>query len=121
MASTFDGDFNELLGDFSSLFGEVVSIKRGGNTTSGIVAQKLLGNREQTDVEGIFQVTFGCDWIFTKSDYAFFSSASEPEPGDRIVDSDGAEWEVLPIDGDHEVVDLPGGVEWLVRTKRAEE
>lgn len=39
------------------------------------------------------------DWLVIKSDYAFASKALDPAIGDRIEESDGTLWEVLPVEG----------------------
>ena len=102
----------------SQTFGELVSIRRGAVLSSDITAQRFLGERSiEYDDGGVIKFT-GCDWIIAKADYTISSVATTPRPGDRIIDSDSNEWELTPIEGTAEVSEQPGGVEWLVMTKK---
>ena len=100
------------------LWGETVTLKRGTRTTSGVTAQKFSGERKVTLESGSYMQFFLCEWIVTKARYVVAGEVTRPRKGDRIVESDGTEWELLPIEDLSEVVEQAGGLEWLLRTKR---
>lgn len=100
------------------LWGETVSIRRGTSTTTGVIAQKWLGMRIiNLDDGGYIQWT-GCEWIVTKARYKIGGVVVRPKSGDRIIDAEGVQWELAPIQELSEVSEEDGGLEWRLRTKR---
>ena len=100
------------------LWGETVSIRRGASTTTGVTAQKWLGMRIiNLDDGGYIQWT-GCEWIVTKDRYKIGGVAVRPNSGDRIIEADGTQWELSPIQDLSEVLEQEGGLEWRLRSKR---
>jgi hypothetical protein len=60
----------------------------------------------------------GCEWIVTKARYKIGGVVVNPRSGDRIIDADGTEWELQPIQDVSEVTEEDGGLEWKLRYKR---
>jgi hypothetical protein len=119
MSSAFD----ELWADsgetaMRAVFGDTVSIRRGTVLTTGITAQKFLGERTLETSDGGTVKFYGAAWVVLKSEYVFSGTESEPRSGDRVVEASGSEWEVTPIEGIAEAGEQPGGREWLLMTKR---
>jgi hypothetical protein len=119
MSSAFD----ELWADsgetaMRAVFGDTVSIRRGTSLTTGIIAQKFLGERTLETSDGGTVKFYGAAWVVLKADYAFGGTVSDPRSGDRVVEASGSEWEVTPIEGIAEASEQPGGREWLLMTKR---
>lgn len=115
----FDEAFTYGIADtLAELFGDPVSIKRGSSTTASVTAQKLLGQANLNLEDGGTIRYTQASWIIAKADYQIASAVTAPRSGDRVIESDGAEWEIAPIDGEAETVEQPGGLEWLLRTKR---
>ena len=100
------------------LWGETVTLKRSTLTTANVIAQTFSGERKVTLESGSYIQFFLCEWIITKARYVVAGEVARPRKGDRIVESDGTEWELLPIEDLSEVVEQAGGLEWLLRTKR---
>ena len=101
-----------------AVFGDTVSIRRGTVLTTGITAQKFLGERTLETSDGGTVKFYGAAWVVLKSEYVFSGTESEPRSGDRVVEASGSEWEVTPIEGIAEAGEQPGGREWLLMTKR---
>jgi hypothetical protein len=119
MASTFDDDFTDVATQFAELMGDTVTIQRGSKTTSAVTAQRFDGAGMVENEDGSITEIVYCEWIISVSAYTFTGlGAVEPNPGDRIIDSDGAEFECLPVMTLKQVELLPGGAEWMIRTKR---
>lgn len=118
MSSAFETMWNATAGPaFQAVFGGVVTIRRGTVSTTGVTAQKFLGERTMETGDGGTLKFYGAAWVIAKSEYAFSGTASEPRNGDRIIDG-GEIWEVTPIEGIAEVSEQPGAEEWLIMTKR---
>ena len=115
----FDEAFTNGVADtLAELFGDAVSLRRGTSTSTGITAQKFLGEAVLNLEDGGTIRYTQAAWIIAKADYQIASAVTNPRSGDRIIDSDGSEWEIAPIDGDAEAAEQPGGLEWMLRTKR---
>jgi hypothetical protein len=99
-------------------WGETVSIRRGSSTTTGVLAQKWIGLRIINLDQGGYMQWTGCEWIITKSRYRIGGVVVNPRSGDRIIDADGTEWELQPIQDVSEVTEEDGGLEWKLRSKR---
>jgi hypothetical protein len=100
------------------LWGVTVSIRRGTATTTGVTAQKWIGMRIiNLDDGGYIQWT-GCEWIISKARYLVSGAVARPRSGDRIIESDGTEWELSAIQDLSEVLEQEGGLEWMLRSKR---
>ncbi len=119
MASPFDTLWaSTAQAAFAATMGDTVSIRRGTNTTTGVTAQKFLGERfVNLDDGGRLQYS-GCQWIIAKSAYTFDGVVVDPKSGDRIVEAGGEIWEISPQAEMAEVSELPGGTEWQLLTKR---
>ncbi len=100
------------------LWGVTVSIRRGTLTTTGVTAQKWIGLRIINLEDGGYVQWTGCEWIVTKARYKIGGVAVSPRSGDRVIDADGTEWELQPIQDLSEVSEEDGGLEWKLRTKR---
>lgn len=119
MTSPFDTIWNDGAATvMASLFGDTVTLRRGALTTSDVTAQKFLGERTINLEDGGVIKFSGCGWIIAKSAYVFSGAESDPRAGDRIIESDSAEWSIAPTEEMAEAMELPGGTEWLVMTKR---
>ena len=99
-------------------WGETVSIRRGSSTTTGVTCQKWIGLRIINLDQGGYMQWTGCEWIVTKARYKIGGVAVNPRSGDRIIDADGTEWELQPIQDVSEVTEEDGGLEWKLRSKR---
>ena len=119
MASAFDALWNASAGVIlKTVFSDAVTLRRGSTNTTGVTAQKFLGERTiETGDGGVLKFS-GASWVIAIADYAFSGTASTPRNGDRIVEASGEIWEVTPVEGIAEASQLPGGVEWVIMTKR---
>ena len=119
MTTEFDSLWNDAAVTLTqTVYGEAVTLRRGSVSTSGVIAQKLLGERTVDYGDGGTTKLTGCDWIIAKDAYLVSSAAVTPRTGDRIIESDGSEWELAPVESSAEYSEQPGGEEWLVSTKR---
>jgi hypothetical protein len=100
------------------LWGSAVSIRRGSLTTTGVTAQKFSGQRLINLDGGNWIQWFGCEWIVPKSRYKISALVTTPKRGDRIIEADGTEWELQPIEELSEAQEQEGGLEWMLRTQR---
>ena len=102
--------------------GVTVSIKRATSTTTGITAVMDNANYEiEGDAGTITRVRLR-DWWIAKADYKIAAVVVEPKAGDRIIDSDGAEWEIAPIlgtsKGDRDAYENWNELDWWLHSKR---
>ena len=119
MASPFDTLWNATAGPLlESVFADTVRIRRGSILTTGVVAQKFLGERTVDMGDGGVIKFVGCAWVIAKAAYTISSLIVEPRSGDYIIEADGSQWVVSPIEGLAEYSEQPGGVEWLLLTKK---
>ena len=102
--------------------GVTVSIKRGSSTTSGIATVMDNANYEIEGDAGTITRLRLRDWWMAMADYKIGGVAVEPRSGDRIITSDGEEWELQPImgtkTGDRDAYEDWNSVDWLLHTKR---
>jgi hypothetical protein len=99
------------------MFGETVTLSRGGSTVSGVTASWFLdptGNAIERTARSL-TASDKRKWTVAKSAYTL----GTPQRGDRITDGDDTEWELLP-DGDKEAWQ-DNGSDWLLFTKRTGE
>lgn len=108
------------------MFGALVTIQRAGRSTSNVTASWFMdkeanavnrssprGTRSVTTVTASTRRA----WVVAKSAYKFSGATVEPARGDRIIDGDGTQWELLP-DGEQEAwQDM--GADWHLLTKKA--
>ncbi len=106
------------VGQLATNVSQTVTYRRGGYTAS-ITATKTPVRSELDQQYGILRVT-QCDWIIKVSLLVLNSATVEPqEATDVIVESDGTEWQVLPIDGEAHYRPLdPYRTAWRIHTKR---
>lgn len=106
--------------------GEPVTIVVGGVEIPDVMATPLSSQMGQVaESQGghqpVILVTDMQAWNFTSSDYVNGDGdAVQPAPGDRIIDADGDEFEVLPPDkpGAECFQLFAGGTQMTVFTKR---
>ena len=99
------------------MFGETITLVRGGRAVSGVTASWFL-SMSANAIERTARSLTAADkrkWTVAKSAYTL----GTPQRGDRIVDGDGTEWELLPDDEQESWQDK--GSDWLLLTKRAGE
>ena len=102
--------------------GVTVSIKRGSSSTSDVTAVMDNANYEVEGDAGTITRVRLRDWWIAKADYEIAAVAVEPRSGDRLIDSDGEEWELQPImgtkTGDRDAYEDWNGTDWWLHTKR---
>ena len=88
-----------LSGQLKEHVSQSVTLRRGVQSTSGISA--TIGNttfEAHDEVGSIVQIQ-SRDYLIEAADYAIAGQATLPRRDDVIVESDGSEFEVLPIEG----------------------
>jgi len=102
----------------SSYLSQLVTIRRGGKSTTGVAATKG-GDLTELDTEfGILRIV-GTTWFIKKSLYVFGGVECEPTKNDVIVAANGAEYRILPTSGEKESrASGPQGLDWRIFTKR---
>lgn len=110
-----------MIGGASSMldqaFGEAVSITRGTTTTGGVRASwdthaPSITTRDVTHTAMVDRV-----WYVAKTAYTIQGEAVDPRTGDRLNDSAGVSWEVLPAKAVPPVTSLDSET-WKILTKR---
>lgn len=102
-----------------AFFGSVVTIKRGSRTTAAVTAQRFDGSGKMENDDGTTTSVVYCEWIIPVVSYLFTGLGTvEPKTGDRIIDDQDIQYEVAPVLDMRQVEGLPGGTEWLLRTRR---
>lgn len=119
MAATFDSEFFAAASpQLDELFGEAVAISRGSSSTAGVTASWSSNVGTIETAKGISTQLIDRAWLIAKADYKIGGVAVEPRAGDRLTDSDGHVWEVLPSVAGPAAVSFGGGLEWEVKTKK---
>lgn len=104
----------------SSYLSQLVTIRRGGKSTPSVAATKGSDVTELDTEYGVLRIV-GTTWFIKKTLYVFDSVESEPRKNDVIEAADGAEYQVLPTDGQKEArASGPQGLDWRISTKRTE-
>ena len=99
------------------LFGELVTIVRGTQTTSGVTASWPKTEQPITVEKPALPVSFwDRAWVVSKTAYVLNDVAVEPKEGDRLIDGAGSHWEVLSQGRQRGFQDR--GSEWQLFTKR---
>lgn len=118
MSSLFD---SLVIGGASSMldqaFGEAVSITRGTTTTGGVRASWDAQTRDTATRDVTHTAMVDRVWYVTKTAYTIRGEAVEPRTGDRLNDSAGVSWEVLPAKAVPPVTTLDSAT-WKILTKR---
>jgi hypothetical protein len=97
---------------------QTVTIRRGSLSTTGVKASKGAPLTEVDTQFGVLRIV-GTPWIIKASQYAFSGVPATPEKNDTIEESDGAVWQVLPLDDSQEARHSdPFGYSWRIHTKR---
>lgn len=80
------------------VFGELVTIARGANSTAGVTASWTTNSAAVVDPYSDNPATqvAGRKWLVTKAAYLISGAAVTPRAGDRVTDDAGQVWEVLP-------------------------
>lgn len=119
MPTAFDTQFAAIASPLlDQQFGEAVTITRGPNSTAGVIASwTSQGDVLQSD-DGQRTLLVDRAWLIRKSLYLINAAAVEPRTGDRLTDSAGQVWEVLPNAAGPSVLSFEGGNYWEVKTKR---
>ena len=104
----------------NSVFGETVTLSGAEGTASNVVATWFTdkaGNAIERGSGGRgITASLKRQWRIAKSLYVI-GSRTTPQRGDRIIDGDGTEWELLPEDKQEAWQDL--GADWHLFTKKA--
>jgi hypothetical protein len=117
----------DLLADGASLVADAISdyasqtvtYRRGGKDITGLKASRGQPIREIDSQFGVLRIV-GMPWFIKPSLLVYGSETWIPQKNDLIVESNGAEWAVLPQDAQAELVLGSFGELWRVETKRIE-
>jgi len=99
-------------------FGEVVSITRGSNTPTGVIASWVSQDAMTVTTDGKHTSIVDRFWFVKQSLYKVSGSAVQPRTGDRLTDAAGRVWEILPAKVTPPVVDYAAGDYWKLATKQ---
>ena len=118
---------SDLLADGASLvanaisdhLSQTVTYRRGGRDITGVKAAKGQPVRELDTQFGVLRIV-GTPWFIKPSLLVYSGDTWTPQKNDVIVESDGAQWQVLPTLSEQEMT--PGSFNELMRieTKRIE-
>lgn len=118
MADVFTTGLSVLATALSNNAGKAVTLRRGGNQTTGVAATKGDPITEVDTQFGVLRIV-STPWIIKATLYAFSSVAVEPQKNDVIEESDGSQWQVLAPDGEKEARPSDKyGNSWRIHTKR---
>ena len=98
--------------------GETVSITRGPNTTTAVIASWTAQVEEVSTTDEKHTKTVDRFWFVKQSSYQISSTVIEPRTGDRLTDDAGQVWEVLPARETPSVVSYGAGDYWKIATKQ---
>lgn len=118
MADLLQSGASWLVGQLADNASQTVTYRRGGLSVS-LTATKCPVRSEIDQQFGVLRIT-QCDWIIKASLLILGGETVEPmEASDVIVESDGTEWQVLPIEGESHYRPLdPYRTAWRIHTKR---
>lgn len=98
---------------------QTVTYRRGGQSVS-VAATKGAPITEIDTQLGVLRIV-GTPWIIKASLLVLDSETITPRKNDVIEESNGARWQVLPLDGEQEARHSdPFGYAWRIHTKRIE-
>jgi hypothetical protein len=115
----------DLLADGASLVADAISdhasqtvtYRREGKDITGVKAARGQPVREIDTQYGVLRIV-SVPWFIKPSLLVYSSETWTPQKNDVIVESNGAEWQVLPTDVAAELVLGSFGELWRVETKR---
>lgn len=96
---------------------QTVTYRRGGKDITGLKAARGQPVREIDTQFGILRIV-GVPWFIKPALLVYGAETWEPQKNDLIIESNGAEWDVLPQDAQAELVLGSFGELWRVETKR---
>lgn len=96
---------------------QTVTYRRGSKDIPGLKAARGVPIREVDTTYGVLRIV-GTPWFIKPSLLVYLGTTWTPQKNDLIVESNGQEWQVLPQDGQAELVLGSFGEFWRVETKR---
>ena len=115
----FDAIWESARSSLNSVFGETVTLSGAEGTATGVPATWFTdksGNAIERGSGGHVTASLKRQWRVAKSLYVL-GNRTTPQRGDRIIDGDGTQWELLPEDKQEAWQDL--GADWHLFTKKA--
>lgn len=102
----------------NAMFGETVTISGAEGSATGVTASWYVSKTDNAIERSGQRVTAPVkrQWTVAKSLYVLGARAT-PARGDRIIDGDGTQWELLPEDKQEAWQDM--GADWHLFTKKA--
>ena len=103
----------------NNTFGETVTLSGASGSTSGETASWFTSrtdNAIERSVTGHITAPFKRQWTIAKAAYVI-GGRTTPQRGDRIIDSDGTQWELLPEEKQEAWQDM--GADWHLFSKKA--
>lgn len=122
MTSTADGFFDDVDTIDEAFFGDTVEVRRGGMSTTGVVAIAEDVNNEFIDDRTLTQAIIRSrDYVVTATNYKIGGQVVDPKPGDQIIETINGvatTFEAMPI-GKLPAVEreFEDGKRWRIRTK----
>lgn len=96
---------------------QTVTYRRGTREIPGLKAARGRPIQEFDTQFGVLRIV-GMPWFIKPSLLVYSSETWTPEKNDVIVESNGAEWQVLPTQAEAEMVLGSFGELWRLETKR---
>jgi hypothetical protein len=117
----------DLMADGASLVADAISdhvsqtvtYRRGGKDITGLKAARGAPIREVDTQFGVLRIV-GTPWFIKPALLVYQSTTWTPQKNDLIIESNDQWWQVLPQDGQAELVLGSFGELWRVETKRIE-
>ena len=100
-------------------FGETVTISGSDGSATGVTASWYVSktdNAIERSASGHVTAPLKRQWTVAKSAYSI-GGRTTPRRGDRIIDADGTQWELLPEEKQEAWQDC--GADWHLFTKKA--
>jgi hypothetical protein len=119
MSTVFDALVESSLSPMlDAAFGEAVTVQRGTNTTSGVIASWTDQQETLVSPDGLHTQIVDRTWLVRKSRYLISGSAATPRTADTLTDAAGNVYEILPSTAGPAVTSYAGGFEWEIKTKK---
>jgi hypothetical protein len=116
----FDAMWSSARSVLNSVFGETVTLSGAEGTVTGITASwftdKAANAIERHATGGGVTASLKRQWRIAKSVY-LIGTRTTPQRGDRVIDGNGTQWELLPEDNQEAWQDM--GADWHLFTKKA--
>lgn len=101
----------------NEVFGETVTLQRAASTTASVTASWISDAGRLESPDGSVTIVVDRVWLILKTAYLIGGVAVTPATGDRIVESSGTTWEVLPSIAGPAVISHGAGYDWELKTK----